>query len=87
MPATDSFTSTASAVSSATSTFTDGVMMSDGPGVSVDYSPRGFRVAEYQNKVQVTKATSFGGTQAALSLPLTLDDARDLADAFQRIVT
>lgn len=87
MPTTDSFTSSGDAVAAATATLTDNVMMSDGPGMSVEYTPRGFRVAEYQNKIQITKASSFGGSQAALSLPLNLDDARDLAQALLRRTT
>ena len=86
MPATDSFTSTMTAVSSTSATLTDNVMMADGHDMIVEYTRRGFRVAEYQNRVQVTKASSFGGSQSALSLPLNLDDARDLAQALQRVV-
>jgi hypothetical protein len=92
MPTTDSFTSTAAVVSSTTVTFTDNVMMSDGTpgsltGPHVEYSPRGFRVATAGNRVQITKATAFGGSQVALSFPLKLEDARDLAVVLKRVAT
>ena len=87
MPATDSFTSSSVAVAAPSATLTTSAMMSDGPGVAVEYTRRGFRVAEYQNRVQITKASTFGGSQSALSLPLSLDDARDLAPALLRLTT
>jgi len=86
MPTTDSFTSTASAVTSGTQTLTDVVMGSDAVG-HVQYTPLGFRVATYAGKVQITKASSFGGTQAALSPPYTVEQARDLLLGLQNVDT
>lgn len=88
MPATDSFTSTSTAVAAPSATLTVNVMMSDAPNAAhVEYSRKGFRVASYQNRVQITKASTFGGSQSSLSLPLSLDDARDLAEVLRRVTT
>lgn len=88
MPSTDSFTSTASAVTSVTAVaLTDISVRTDSPDVAVEYTRRGFRVAMYKNQVHITKASSFGGSQSALSLPLSLDDARDLAPVLRKLST
>jgi hypothetical protein len=88
MPSTDSFTSTAATVTTATLTALTKALATDVVGQgTVEYSRRGFRVAEYAGYVTITKASSFGMTQSTLSLPITLDDARDLADALKRVST
>jgi hypothetical protein len=69
--ATDSFTSAANGVSSATATlYLPGAMR---------LSTHGFKVRINSAGVYVTKAPTFGGTQAALAYPLSKTDARELA--------
>ena len=73
--ATDSFTSTAAVDTSGThATLT----VQPAAGTAV-YDRRGFYVHVDRNNVTVTKASTFGGTQAPLSFPLTRDDAQSLA--------
>jgi hypothetical protein len=75
MPATDSFTSSALAVSSGTV----GKLSFD---VARDIlTPSGFRVRVTRGGITVTKATSFGGSQSALTFPRTRAQALELADA------
>jgi hypothetical protein len=69
--ATDSFTSAANIVSSATAFLSV-------PGDMV-LSTRGFKVRINSSGVYVTKAPTLGGTQAALAFPLSKNDARELA--------
>jgi hypothetical protein len=88
MPSTDSFTSTAAAVTTAVASALTKALATDVVGQgTVEYSRRGFRVSEYAGYVTITKASTFGGSQVALSLPITLDDARDLATALKRVST
>jgi len=65
------------------------------PGGTVyDYSdstftPHGFqiKIAQGATGLTITKAASFGGTQATLTFPISLDDARDLAPALLKLTT
>jgi hypothetical protein len=74
----DSFTSTVSAVSSSSGTLTFVVAASE-------YNERGFYVKIDPTGVTVTKATSFGGSQAALSFPVTRQEAKSLALSMLRV--
>jgi hypothetical protein len=75
MPSTDSFTSSAVAVSSGTV----GKLTFDIP---IDIlTPLGFRVRVTRGGITVTKASSFGGSQSALTFPRTRAQALELADA------
>lgn len=80
MPATDSLTATIAATSSAVATLTD---PSDGY-TQLDH--RGFRVKQTAAGVSISKASSFGGSQAALVFPLSVDDARVLAQTLTRML-
>ncbi len=73
--ATDAFTGTALATTAGTSAT---ILRQEKPGTAV-YDRRGFYIHCSGNKVTVTKATAFGGTQAALSFPITRDEAHSLA--------
>lgn len=75
MPSTDSFTSSALVVSAGT---TAKLLVQPPAGAAV-YDRRGFYIHVSGNKVTVTKATAFGGSQAALSFPITKDEAHSLA--------
>ena len=70
--ATDSFTSSALAVSSTTQTF--GFVVAN-----AQYDQRGFYVKIDPTGVSVTKASSFGGSQGALTFPITRQEAKSLA--------
>jgi len=71
--ATDSFTSSASAA------FTGiGVVLTDTSGAGV-YTAHGYYIrVDDTYGVSISKAPSFGGVQAALTFPQTLDNMRDL---------
>jgi hypothetical protein len=73
--ATDSFTSSSAAVSSDTLS----VKVNSQPSVYTRVN--NFRVIAGRNTVYITKAPSFGGTQAALTFPITRDAALELAYA------
>jgi len=54
------------------------------------FTPVGFfqiKIAQGATGLTITKASSLGGTQSALSFPISLDQARDLATALIKIVT
>ena len=72
MPSTDSFTSSALGVSSATGTM--GFVVA-----AAEYNQRGFYVKIDPTGVSVTKASSFGGSQGALTFPITRQEAKSLA--------
>ena len=78
MASTDSFTSSALAVSSTTQTF--GFVVAN-----AQYDARGFYVKIDPTGVSVTKAPSFGGSQGALSFPITRDEAKTLAESLLRV--
>lgn len=75
---TDSFTSSALAVSSATATLRVVTAFSQ-------YDKRGFFAKIDPTGVTVTKATSFGGSQSALTFPITRDEAKELALTLLRV--
>jgi hypothetical protein len=58
-------------------------------GPHVEYTKNyGYRIAVYNNRVQITQATSGLGTaQEALVTPVTVDQAREIADALLRGTT
>jgi hypothetical protein len=72
--ATDSFTSTATGVSSTTAILTTNTTQG-----SKVYSLKGFECRITPSGVTVTKAASLGGTQVALTFPLSRYDAQELA--------
>jgi hypothetical protein len=74
VPSTDSFTSSALAVSSTTGVF--GFVVAE----SV-YTPLGFYAKIDPTGVTVTKAASFGSSQSALSFPISRAGAVELANA------
>ncbi len=76
--ATDSFTSSALGVSSATSTM--GFVVAN-----AQYDERGFYVKIDPTGVSVTKASSFGGSQGSLSFPITRQEAKALALSLLRV--
>ncbi len=78
MANTDSFTSTALAVSSTTGTM--GFVVA-----YAEYDKRGFYVKIDPTGVSVTKASSFGGSQGALSFPITRQEAKTLAESLLRV--
>ncbi len=82
MPATDSFTSSAVAVSSAVGSFTD---TTDGSKVLTGHGNWAIRVSS--KGVTVSKAATFGGTQVAVPWPVSLYDARALAEALLKAAT
>lgn len=71
---TESFTSSAAAVSGASGSF----MTNAGQGSAL-YSRHGFEVRVVPAGVYVTKASALGGTQVALTFPLSKTDAHELA--------
>jgi hypothetical protein len=77
----ESFTSTCAAVSTATATFTEG-----GDGSTVLTRQSFFRVRKTAGGVFLTKAPTFGGTQATITYPITRDAALELAEAVLRTV-
>jgi hypothetical protein len=77
--ATVSFTSSAVVVSKATGAITD-------PAVgSLVYTPMGFAVKITAAGLTASKATTFGGTQLALTFPLAKGHARELALAILQL--
>lgn len=78
--ATDAFVSSAGLVGNPV-----GILLDQG-GTKV-FTRRGFYVSNNKGNVTITKAPSFGGVQAALSFPITQDDARDLAAELIKAVT
>ncbi len=78
MANTDSFTSSALGVSSATGTM--GFVVA-----YAEYDERGFYVKIDPTGVSVTKASSFGGSQGALSYPITRQEAKALALSLLRV--
>jgi hypothetical protein len=82
MPATDSFTSAAAVVTTGAATFSD-------PAVgSALYTLRGgWAIRVTPRGVTISKASSFGGSQSAIPWPVSLDDARELAQNLIKAVT
>lgn len=81
--ATDSFTSTAAAVTTGTSTLSD-------PGGSVtsgyrQNTPRGWRLTVTSGGVSLLKAATLGGTYVTPTWPVTLEDARDLVAGLLKV--
>ena len=77
--ATDSFVSSAAAVCTPVGALTD---PSNG---SATITPFGFfRIRETSGGIYLTKASTLNGAQAALSFPITRDQARDLVSGLQR---
>ena len=80
--ATDSFTSSATVTTAATS-----ATAKDSAATAVFTRQNFFKISAAKNNVVVTKATSFGGSQSALTFPLTRDAALELATELLKIVT
>jgi len=78
MPSTDSFTGSALAVSSATGTLGFNVGFAQ-------YNERGFYAKIDPTGVTVTKAATFGGSQAALAFPITRQEAISLGNLLLRV--
>jgi hypothetical protein len=79
--ATESFVSSAAAVSSTTAKFTNA------PEGTKVLTPRGFCIRLTSKGLTISKASTFGGTQQGLTFPLLLEDVRDLADAMVNACT
>lgn len=73
--ATDSFTSSAVAVAAPSATLSTGAA----GGVKTFTFNGGFEITVNSKGVYISKATSFGGTQVALTFPITLQEGRALA--------
>lgn len=71
MPSTDSFTSSALSVSSASGTLTFVTAYAQ-------YNEHGFYAKIDPTGVTVTKAPTFGGSQSALTFPISRDNAKSL---------
>jgi hypothetical protein len=76
--ATDSFTGTALAVSSASGTFSFVTAYAQ-------YNTNGFYAKIDPTGVTVTKASTFGGSQSALTFPISRQNAISLANILHRV--
>lgn len=81
MPSTDSFTGSALCVSAGTSAAMGFVV------AFAQYDERGFYCKIDPTGVTVTKASSFGGSQGALTFPITRDEAKALAETLLRVAS
>jgi hypothetical protein len=84
MPSTDSFTSTAAVVTAGSGAAVK-LLVNDVAGEGhVEYSfVNNYRVASFNGYVNITHGDI---TRIAISFPITLDQARDLATTLERVV-
>lgn len=74
--ATDAFTSTGGLSGVATAAALTNLVEGD-----AKMTPRGFRIRVTHAGITISKAASFGASQSAVSFPISILDARDLAQA------